>query len=129
MAARCAYLLSIAAMCLWWGLTTPGAQAAATSTDVVQLYNTFCVQCHGLQRNGKGVNTVDMSVQPRDHTDAKGMGDIPDDEMFRAIKDGGLAVNKSVLMPPGGGVLSDDQIHQLVGYRRQLCCPAKNPAR
>jgi len=72
---------------------------------------------------------VDMSVQPRDHTDAKGMGDIPDDEMFRAIKDGGLAVNKSVLMPPWGGVLSDDQIHQLVGYLRQLCCQAKNPAR
>ena len=48
--------------------------------------------------------------EPRDHTDAKGMGDTPDDELFKAIKEGGLAVNKSVLMPTWGGVLIDAQI-------------------
>lgn len=86
-----------------------------------QLYNTYCVQCHGVNRNGKGVNTPDMSVQPRDHTDAKGMGDIPDDELLHAIRDGGLAVNKSVLMPNWGDVLSEADIKELVAYLRHVC--------
>ena len=65
------------------------------------------MQCHGLNRNGTGVNLPGLSVTPRDHTDAKGMGATPDDELFKAIKEGGLAVNKSVLMPTWGGVLSE----------------------
>ena len=69
MTARMARLLSIAAACLWWGGVSLSAQAVEVSADMEQLYNTYCVQCHGLQRNGKGVNTPDMSVQPRDHTD------------------------------------------------------------
>lgn len=86
-----------------------------------QLYNTYCVQCHGVNRNGKGVNTPDMPVQPRDHTDAKGMGGIPDDEIFHAIRDGGLSVNKSVLMPNWGDVLSETDIKELVVYLRHVC--------
>ena len=61
-----------------------------------QLYETYCVQCHGLKRNGSGVNLPGLSVRPRDHTDSKGMGATPDDELFKAIKESGLAVNKSV---------------------------------
>src|SRR3546814_1149271 len=79
------------------------------------------LQCHGVNRNGRGINSRDMSVQPRDHSDAKGMGGIPDQELFDAIKKGGLAVNKSVLMPAWGGVMSDDEIHDLVAYLRHVC--------
>lgn len=86
-----------------------------------QLYSTYCVQCHGLKRNGTGVNLPGLSVRPRDHTDSKGMGDTPDDELFKAIKEGGLAVNKSGLMPTWGGVLSDQQITEMVKYLRQVC--------
>jgi mono/diheme cytochrome c family protein len=49
------------------------------------------------------------------------MGDTPDDELFKAIKEGGLAVNKSVLMPTWGHVLSEEQITGLVKYLRQVC--------
>jgi cytochrome c oxidase cbb3-type subunit 3 len=84
-------------------------------------YNTYCVQCHGVNRNGKGINSRDMSVQPRDHSDAKGMGDIPNEEIFHVIKDGGLAVNKSVLMPAWGNVMNDEEIKELVAYLRFVC--------
>lgn len=84
-------------------------------------YDTYCVQCHGIDRNGRGLNSRDMSVQPRDHSDAKGMGGIPDKELFDAIQKGGLAVNKSVLMPAWGGVLNDEEIHELVAYLRHVC--------
>ena len=84
-------------------------------------YDTYCVQCHGVNRNGRGINSRDMAVQPRDHSDAKGMGDIPDDEIANVIKNGGLAANKSVLMPAWGNVMSDEEVHEMVAYLRQVC--------
>jgi len=86
------------------------------------LYKTYCWQCHGSRGTGHGINAGDnMSVQPRDHTDAQYMAARSDEELFRAIKDGGPAVNKSVLMPPWGGALSDEEIRRLVAYLRELC--------
>jgi cytochrome c oxidase cbb3-type subunit 3 len=103
-------------------LTVPSLAFAQDDMKKTELqYNTYCAQCHGVNRNGKGVNSRTMSVQPRDHTDAKGMGSIPDNEVFKVIKEGGLSVNKSVLMPAWGGVLSDDEIQNLVKYLRQVC--------
>jgi len=84
-------------------------------------YDTYCTQCHGINRNGRGINSRDMSVQPRDHSDAKGMGGIPDSELFRVIKEGGLAVNKSVLMPAWGNVMNDTEIREMVAYLRHVC--------
>lgn len=97
------------------------ANAQDDMSHTIQLYNTYCVQCHGVNRNGKGINSSQMSVQPRDHTDAKGMGDIPDDELQRAITGGGLSVNKSVLMPTWGKTLSQQDIEGLVKYLRTVC--------
>lgn len=89
--------------------------------SIEQVYGVYCVQCHGLQRNGTGINVPALSVKPRDHTDAKSMGDTSDDELVKAITEGGLAVNKSVLMPTWGHVLSKDQINGLAKYLRQVC--------
>lgn len=87
-----------------------------------QLYETYCMQCHGVQGHGNGVNAAHMSVQPRDHTDTKEMAARTDDELFKVIQQGGKSINKSVLMPMWGGNLSDDDIHALVAHLRQLCC-------
>ena len=100
---------------------TAVAPSRAEGTDIKRVYNTYCVQCHGLNRNGTGVNVPALAVKPRDHTDPKGMGDLPDQEIFSAIKNGGLSVNKSVLMPAWGGVLNDQQITEMVHYLRQVC--------
>lgn len=103
------------------GLLSPGYAADEQFARAARLYNTYCVQCHGINKNGKGINSKDMSVQPRDHSDPHGMGDIPDDELYKAIREGGLAVNKSVLMPAWGGVLSDEEIKEMVAYLRHIC--------
>lgn len=84
-------------------------------------YQTYCVQCHGLVGNGKGINIADMSTQPRDHTDAKEMSTRTDEELFKVIKEGGQAINKSVLMPPWSTVLTDEEIHELVKHLHSLC--------
>lgn len=86
------------------------------------LYRIYCTQCHGVGGNGKGVNAATLSVQPRDHTDTAEMSARTDEDLFKAIKHGGKAVNKSVLMPNWNANLSDDDIHSLVAYLRELCC-------
>ena len=94
------------------------------SADGATLYRVLCTQCHGIEGDGRGVNTRDMAVQPRDHTDTGEMSARTDTDLFKAIQGGGKAVNKSVLMPAWGGNLSDDEINALVAYLRELCCTA-----
>lgn len=107
--------LCVAGLLLGWSVSVPAAEQAADN------YRTYCTQCHGLQGNGKGINVRDMSVQPRDHTDAKEMAARSDEDIYKVIKDGGVAINKSVLMPPWGDVFSDEEIRGLVAHLREMC--------
>ncbi len=94
---------------------------SAYGVDAKLIYRTYCTQCHGLDGSGKGVNTESMSVQPRDHTDPKGMSAISDAQLRKAIAKGGLSVSKSVLMPPWGATFNDEELDALVSYLRELC--------
>ncbi len=97
--------------------TAPAANAAGAKEN----YRTYCAQCHGTNGAGGGVNTESMNVQPRDHTDAEGMSAISDSQLKTAIAEGGLAVSKSVLMPPWRATFSDKELDALVEYLRILC--------
>jgi cytochrome c oxidase cbb3-type subunit 3 len=104
--------------------------AAEPSADLqasARTYDTYCAQCHGVNRNGKGVNTAALAVQPRDHSDTQGMSSLPREEMVSAIRDGGASVNKSALMPPWNSVLTDEQIGHMVDYLHYVCkCGGSN---
>lgn len=108
-------LTLIAGSLLLLGTVNASAETAEAN------YKTYCVQCHGMEGNGKGINVLDMSTQPRDHTDAKEMSARTDEELFKVIKEGGQAINKSVLMPPWSDTLSDEEIQGLVKYLHDLC--------
>ncbi|RFC32877.1 MAG: Cytochrome c553 [Candidatus Nitrotoga sp. SPKER] len=101
-------------------LTAFSVQAQAKETPADN-YKAYCVQCHGSEGTGKGVNVRDMSVVPRDHTDAKSMSGRSDETLFKAIKEGGPSIDKSILMPPWGSTLSDEEINDLVQHLRMLC--------
>lgn len=106
-------------------LVALGSAAPAAADEAIEhakkQYDTYCAQCHGMERNGKGVNSVNMSTAPRDHSDPKGMGDIPEAELVKVIEEGGLSVNKSALMPAWGSVLSDEEVAGMVRYLHQVC--------
>lgn len=109
--------------------TALAASAATAGPDLghgKQLYRAYCTQCHGISGHGNGVNAAELSVQPRNHTDRSEMAARTDDELFKAIKEGGQAVNKSVLMPNWDGNLSDGDIRDIVAYLRRLCCTQGN---
>lgn len=87
-----------------------------------RIYTMLCVQCHGSNGDGRGVNATHMSVQPRSHIDRGEMMARTDEDLFKVIQEGGPSINKSVLMPAWGGNLNSEQVDSLVAYLRVLCC-------
>jgi len=113
---------TVSSVAVWLLILLAGISSPVSATESGKdLYQVYCWQCHGMAGDGMGVNVRDMSVQPRNHTDAKEMASRSDEELFKAIKEGGQAISKSVLMPPWGGNLNDDEIRSLVAYLRELC--------
>lgn len=95
---------------------------AADVSGGAMLYEAYCAQCHGGNGAGTGINVPHLKVQPRNHTDRAEMSARTDAELFKAIKHGGQAVNKSTLMPNWDGNLTDTEINDLVAHLRLLCC-------
>ncbi len=112
--------ISILALTMLITATGSPALLAADAENGRTLYRGYCSQCHGLEGDGFGVNAPDMEVAPKDHTETAEMQARSDADLFKAIKKGGKAVDKSVLMPNWDANLTDDEIHDLVDYLRVL---------
>lgn len=110
----------LATLALFITVTNSQVLMAADAEYGQTLYRAYCAQCHGLEGDGFGVNSPDMEVAPKDHTETAEMQTRNDADLFKAIKDGGKAVDKSALMPNWDANLSDDEIHALVAYLRVL---------
>jgi mono/diheme cytochrome c family protein len=95
------------------------ARAGAASPE--ENYRHYCAQCHGEQGKGDGINARLIPVEPRNHTDSVEMGKLSDAKITEAISGGGVAVNKSTLMPPYEHTFTKEEIQALVGYLRKLC--------
>lgn len=102
-----------------------GGVTASAADSGADLYRMYCVQCHGTQGDGRGVNAKSMDVLPRSHIDPVEMGARQDTDLTKVIREGGKSINKSVLMPSWGNNLSAEQIETLVRYLRTLCCEKK----
>ncbi len=98
------------------------ASPAVHAEEAYLNYKTYCMQCHGMHGKGDGVNVPAMNILPRDHSDNKYMMKRTNTDIYKAIKFGGPAINKSVRMPPWGDTFTDQEITELVGHIRSLCC-------
>lgn len=114
-------LLTVGAFAGAFLLIQSASAENAKIEQAAKLYDTYCAQCHGVQRNGKGVNTIGLPVQPRDHSDTTAMSSLPREQMMRAIREGGASVNKSALMPPWSSVFTDEQIGLMADYLLYVC--------
>ena len=85
-------------------------------------YNQICASCHGPLGKGDGPAAAALDPKPRDLSDAKYVSTISDEQIFKTVKEGGAAVGKSPLMPAWGGVLSDNDIWNVIAYLRQDIC-------
>jgi len=108
---------------IWMVAVLMCVAAPATYAEEAFLnYKTYCMQCHGMHGKGDGVNIPAMNVLPRDHSDHKYMMTRTNTDIYKAIKFGGPAVNKSVKMPSWGDTFTEEELQQLVGHIRTLCC-------
>jgi len=73
------------------------ALAAATAKTT---FNAKCVVCHGSVGLGDGPGAAALTPKPRAFADAAWQGAVTDEQIAKAIVEGGAAVGKSPNMPP-----------------------------
>ena len=132
---RTTFHLTFFSACLATLLIQMTGIETSQAANAKENYQWYCSQCHGSDGKGAGVNAKpstlglnlpEMSVAPRNHTSAKDMETLSDNDLFQAIKGGGVAVSKSSLMPPFGKTMSESDMKDLVKYLRELCkCKGK----
>ncbi len=81
-----------------------------------QLFEQYCVVCHGQSGEGDGFNAYNLTPRPHSLSDSTYMKSLSSETLTETISGGGKGVNKSVLMPAYQNTLSKTQISNLVVY-------------
>ena len=93
-----------------------------------QVFQHYCLICHGETGAGDGFNAFNIDPHPRDLSDPAFQKAKTDADLADAIRRGGVGVGLSSMMPPWGKTLAPDQIDQVVGYLRTLKRTGTPPA-
>ncbi len=101
------------------------AGSAETKGDAAKgkvSFENTCVACHGPQGKGDGPAAAALDPKPKNLSDAQLLSTQTDDFIFKVISEGGASVGLSPMMAPWGGVLSEQDIWNVVAYIRQDLC-------
>jgi len=99
----------------------PVMDVSSVTEKTRQVYRRYCAQCHGVKGHGDGINAPYLVVPPRDHTKGDYLETRSDQQLFDAIKLGGLAVGRAPCMPAWEHTFENKTIRSLVNYIRELC--------
>ncbi len=86
-------------------------------------YQQYCASCHGPTGAGDGPIGAALDPKPADHSDGNYMNGLSDEHLFKVVKFGGTAVDRSPLMAPWGGTLGDAEIVDVIAFVRSLADP------
>lgn len=103
------------------GSSATAAKSGVTPARGREIYKANCVACHGETGKGDGPGAGVLKPPPRDHTDAKYMGTLSDQEIGDIIRMGG-AIKGKPLMPSHPQITGDD-LASVVAYVRSLAQP------
>jgi cytochrome c553 len=81
-----------------------------------QLFEQYCIVCHGQNGEGDGFNAYNLNPRPHSLSDSTYMRALSSETLTETISFGGKGVNKSVLMPPYLNTLGKTQISNVVVY-------------
>ncbi len=99
-----------------------GPSQAADSAKGQEIYTTFCATCHGPTGLGDGVAAAALDPKPRDLSSAAILEGYTDEYLVNVITNGGAAVGKSPMMTAWAGIISPEDIDNVVAHIRQNLC-------
>ena len=85
-----------------------------------QVYQAYCVGCHGASGEGDGFNSFNLDPRPRNLTDPAYQKTKSNAELADVIRRGGAGVGQSSLMPPWGNTLDAREVDAVILYVRSL---------
>ncbi len=85
-----------------------------------QVYQRYCVGCHGDRGAGDGFNSFNLDPHPRDLGNPVFQKSKSNSDLADAIRRGGAGVGLTSLMPPWGHTLDDRHISAVVLYIRSF---------
>lgn len=89
-----------------------------------QLNEKYCERCHNPESTPERVSNYDnLEVKPHPFSEGDTLNKMTDADLTAIINHGGLALNKSSLMPPYGYTLSKTEIQALIAYIRAVSDP------
>ena len=89
-----------------------------------QLNDQYCSRCHNAEFTPERVSNFDnLEVKPHLFTEGDTLNKMSDADLTSIISFGGLALNKSPLMPPYGYTLTKAQTQALISYIRMVSDP------
>ncbi len=100
------------------------AEAVAVATeqafDAKGQFETVCATCHGTTGEGNGPGSAALDPKPANFTDPAFWQGKTDEELIKAIREGGASVGRSALMPAWGALYDQDKADQLLAYIKTL---------
>ena len=99
-----------------------GPSRAADSAKGQEVYNIYCATCHGPTGLGDGVAAAALDPKPRDLSSAAILETYTDEYLVNVITNGGAAVGKSPMMTAWSGIISPEDIENVVAHIRQNLC-------
>lgn len=94
--------------------------AAGDAAKGKQIYDTYCLTCHGPNGDGQGPVGKTLNPPPRDFTKGDFKYGGTDQDIFDVISNGAASKGGSALMAPWGAVIPEAQRWDLVAYVRSL---------
>jgi cytochrome c553 len=94
----------------------PWLKYTYTERQGKELFEQYCVVCHGQGGEGDGFNAYNLNPKPHSLSDSTYMKALSSETLTETISFGGKGVNKSVLMPAYRSTLNKMQISNVVVY-------------
>ena len=85
-----------------------------------EVFQRYCVSCHGDTGAGDGFNSFNLDPHPRDLADTAFQKSKSNADLADAIRRGGAGVGLTSLMPPWGHTIDERHIGAVVLYIRSL---------
>ena len=95
----------------------PSGELRGDAKRGAPLHLQHCAACHGVDGKSE-VIVMHMDEPPKDQSDPVYMKTLPDEYLYLVICKGGAALGKNFIMPEFGGVISDQDIRDLVAWIR-----------